>query len=389
VDAPSGVAVTRATPRLRDGLAWCLGLFFAGRIWLSVIGVVTTGWFPEPVAFGPGGGPAEPIIASAGLHNAWDGTLRWDAAWYLWIAEEGYGEGGARAAFPPAFPLATRALAWSTGAPPLAAALVVSNLACFGALLVLHALTRLDASEVTARRTTALLAAFPSAFFLWAPYPESSFLFLALLAFWFARTRRWPLAGLAGAAAALTKALGIAVAPALLVESRRGGDRRRALLAAGLVLAGVAAFPLFWALRGSPLEPFEAQALWRRNPTFPLFSLGRGIALGLEGLATWRGRYWTVDMVLSLVVVGALALGWRWLRPSYLVYGAICLLIPLTFAVPARPLLSMPRFALVIFPAFWVLAHQLRGRAYVGWLAVSGAAWSVLAMLFVNWRYVF
>jgi hypothetical protein len=58
-----------------------------------------------------------------------------------------------------------------------------------------------------------------------------------------------------------------------------------------------------------------------------------------------------VSLVAAAVVAGA-----RILPVSYVLYGAASLLLPLTASFPDRPLLSMPRFVAVIFPAFWVIA---------------------------------
>jgi hypothetical protein len=79
------------------------------------------------------------------------------------------------------------------------------------------------------------------------------------------------------------------------------------------------------------------------------------------------------------------------LRPSYSVYLWGGLLIPLTFVFEGRPLMSMPRFVLPLFPAFWGLSLGLERlripRAPV--LAVEAVALGILAVLTVNWYYIF
>ena len=79
------------------------------------------------------------------------------------------------------------------------------------------------------------------------------------------------------------------------------------------------------------------------------------------------------------------------LRPSYGVYLWGGLLIPLTFVFQDRPLMSMPRFVLPLFPAFWGLALGLerfripRSAA----LAAGAVGLGVLSVLTVNWYYIF
>ena len=50
------------------------------------------------------------------------------------------------------------------------------------------------------------------------------------------------------------------------------------------------------------------------------------------------------------------------LRPSYAVYAIASLLVPLCYWASFRPLLSMPRLVVVVFPAFWVLARATERR---------------------------
>src|ERR687895_411944 len=77
---------------------------------------------------------AEPLLAP---------LARWDAAWYLRIAESGYGGSDVRAAFFPLYPLLVRAVAAPFGASPgalLGAAYAVALAAFLGALVLLHRL---------------------------------------------------------------------------------------------------------------------------------------------------------------------------------------------------------------------------------------------------------
>ena len=81
---------------------------------------------------------AEPLLSP---------LARWDAAWYLRIAEAGYGGSDVRAAFFPLYPLLVRAVAAPFGASPealLLAAYVVSLAAFLGALVLLHRLVSLE-----------------------------------------------------------------------------------------------------------------------------------------------------------------------------------------------------------------------------------------------------
>src|SRR3954464_4548678 len=72
---------------------------------------------------------------------------RWDAVWYLRVAEPGYGESEARAAFFPLYPLLVRGLATPFGASPAAlllAAYAVALATFLAALTLLHRLVTLE-----------------------------------------------------------------------------------------------------------------------------------------------------------------------------------------------------------------------------------------------------
>ena len=64
-----------------------------------------------------------------------------------------------------------------------------------------------------------------------------------------------------------------------------------------------------------------------------------------------------------------------------------------TCALPisSRPLLSMPRFTVVIFPAFWVLADLIERRRLprTAVVAVLAGGLSLCTVLFVNWYHIF
>jgi hypothetical protein len=90
------------------------------------------------------------------------------------------------------------------------------------------------------------------------------------------------------------------------------------------------------------------------------------------------------------VLAGAVYVALRF-RPTYGLYVWASLLAPLSYIFAGRPLMSLPRFALPLFPVFWAFARwteKSRARQDVV-LLTSSALLSVLVLLFVNWYYVF
>ena len=393
--APSDRATDPATPRFRDGVPFCLGVFVAVRVLLSLIAVVgVRNHSPGADVVGAAGqGSEQP--ATSGWHNAFDGTVRWDAVWYIAIVRDGYEATGRDATFYPGYPIVARAVDRASPLGPTAAALLVSNVSFFGALVVLHALTRREFSDRLARRTVVLVAIFPTSFFFLAPYSESLFLLSSLLSFWWARRDRWVLAGLAAAFAAITRSIGIVLVPCLLLEafSKRPhtAELRTRVLGSLAPVVPLIAYALWWLGRtGDALRPFHAQASWMRSMTFPIFTLANALELGLRGIGDPVGIYWTGDLLLTAALLVPLTIAWRRLPLPYLAYAALSLLVPLTLPLPARPLVSVPRYMIVIFPAFWALALVIDRpvlRRIV--LLVSTAGFVIASLAFMNWGFLF
>jgi hypothetical protein len=276
----------------------------------------------------------------------------------------------------------------------LLAALLVSNLAFLGALLALFALTAEAFGERVAKRAIVVTAVFPTAFFFLAPYTESLFLFLSILAFREARHDRWGRVAVFGALAALTRSVGLLLVPALLLDAvlrrgRAGGRRAQVGRVAGA--AAIAIGPLSWfawwgLAHGNWLAPLDAQRQWGRELQPPWVSFGRAIELA------WSFQsYWLLDLLIVSLAIAGLALAIPALRPSEWTYGALSLLLPLVDPYWDRPLLSAPRFAVVVFPALWGLAAVGLGRALPRPLVTAALAggWVLCAVLFVTWQHLF
>jgi hypothetical protein len=181
----------------------------------------------------------------------------------------------------------------------------------------------------------------------------------------------------------------------MLIDALDQRSHRTAL--AGRVAASVAplvalaAYGLWWFERnGDLLEPVHAQDAWMRSLTLPPITLWNALRLGVEGIGDPRGIYWTADVVLALWVLIPVVIAWRRLAPPFLAYATLGFLLPLTYPLPARPLLSVPRFVIVIFPAFWAMALLLEGttRRRVVY-AASLAGFVIASVAFMNWGYLF
>lgn len=282
--------------------------------------------------------PANYLVSPLGPF--WDAWNKWDTRYFLEIAGSGYhSQFFSTAAWLPGYPLLIRLSGLTS--EPLINAILVANLCLLAALAMGWRLLRLDQTPEQASRSLVWLLTFPSAFLLSAPMSESAFLFFSLGAFWAARTRRWPVAGLLGAAAALTRPVGLLLGPALLCE--RPG--RRGLLWLSLIPLAQLGFCFylhqrigdFWGLIHMQRRAAHYVSGWVR--------LANG---------HWEGPQW-MGLIFAAVSLSLLALGWRKMRPSERVYSVLSLLLPLAHSL----WVSQMRLMLVVFPLFSRSAEAL------------------------------
>jgi mannosyltransferase PIG-V len=396
----------------RGGLVYCVKVFVGTRLFLAAIALIGVALLPDfshlsegirgqlpavPTPVSVPGWPAHAV--TPGWHNLFTAWERLDALWFLKIATHGYSKTDASAAFFPLYPALIAFFSFVFGGHPLAASLFVSNGAFLASLMVMYGLTRNElGSEEVARRAVLYTAVFPTAFFFLAPYSESLFLLLVLLSFWFARRRRWALAGVTGALGALTRNLGILLLPALAIEALhqwRGRGKEpvpvKELLWSVAPALGTAAYLLYWQVfSGDWLAPLHQQANWQRALANPLVTLGRGTQDALRYIGFYPGGYHTLDWLITVPVLAAGIYAVFRFRPSYGAYAAAALIVPLASMFAARPLIAYSRYALPVFPIYWAFARWTDGRraAHELVVAASAAFLGLMTLLFVNWYYV-
>jgi mannosyltransferase PIG-V len=351
---------------------------------------------------------------------------RWDAVWYLNIADSGYRGARARSAFFPLYPLAVRAggeLAGGSRAARLVAAYAVSLAAFLGALVLLYRLAALELGRRTATPTLLLLSLFPASLFFSAPYSESLFLLVSVGAFWAARTGHWGWAGACAAAAAATRSAGvlllIPLAVLYLIGPRKDRTERASLRrphrlrpdALWLLLAplGLLVYAGYLQLAtGEGLSFLDVQGAWYREFAGPMGGAWDGLKAAFEGArhllagstaelrysdaggdptrAAWMNLMLFASLVFTLVAcVGT----FRRLPLAYGLYAGSALLLPLSFPVGPQPLMSLPRFVAVLFPLFMWLGLVCEERRITDWVAGAFAlGLALFTAQFSTWLFI-
>jgi hypothetical protein len=394
--------------RKSTGVAFVLAVYAASRLFYLISGsllayLVPTSSFQRITLDMP-----------SGSMNIWS---HWDGEHYVTLAMGGYlhPPDNVSPAFFPLYPLLLRSFAELFGGPISKEALsvwgpLISLLFLPFALYFIYHIALEGWGERVARGTVLILALFPTTFFLNAAYTESLFLALSAGSMWAMRVKKDLLVAcvLAGFAAA-TRNVGIFLVVPLMYEWIKDVERFRwrgvyLLLAPG----GLFAYMVYlWVRFGDPLLFYSAQESWGRQATGPLDTASRAWGAAVEGagrlldpdlwahptlgnaanqLAGASNLFNLAFFVFAMVVLLA---GSRYLPLSLTIYGLLLVAPATLFGTPGSPLMGTPRYVLVAFPVFIVLALLFRNRVLLGgWLVVSTLLSLVLCGLFVSWRFV-
>jgi hypothetical protein len=431
----------RVSPAQMVAVRDCWRALWVSRVVVFVAGVGAV------VAFGVG--RARSAFDPAGITSGfgWLGdqlvapVARWDAVWYLVIAHYGYRPDlgfstASRTAFFPLYPLGVRGIS-DLGVPPIAAGVALSLVAFAAALYGIHRLSTLELKQLAggsrhagevARLAVLVTALAPMAFFFSAVYSESLYLALSVGVFWCARRGRWASAGALGALASATRSAGLVLVVPMLIlylygpREDREPDRparawwrpryavRRDVLWLAALPVGVLAYMAYLALAGgSALEPFHAQEVWNRHFAGPYVGVWDGARAAFDGvrqlLSFQRTHvYFGVaggspfvdaghNTMLFVFFLAAVPMTIGVLRRLPLAYGAYvlaALALPLSYPVAPQPLMSLPRFEVVLFPlAMWLgawLADRPRARLPV--LVVLALLMAFFVGEFATWHWV-
>jgi Mannosyltransferase (PIG-V) len=192
-----------------------------------------------------------------------------------------------------------------------------------------------------------------------------------------------------------------------------GGRRyklRRDFLWLGLVPAGLGLYMAYLALSGGDaVMPFHAQDVWGRHFAGPYLGVWDGAKAAFEGarqLLSLQHRHVYFPaapgspfvsaghnlllFAFLLAAVPALVGVLRMLPLAYGVYVLVALALPLSYPMTSQPLMSLPRFLVVLFPlsiwlAAWLAVHP---RARTPGLVLSALLMALFLAQFATWHWV-
>ncbi|HZU14516.1 MAG TPA: hypothetical protein VFB58_16880 [Chloroflexota bacterium] len=300
--------------------------------------------------------------------------FRFDARWYVDVAEHGYRYGAisqTNTNFFPLYPLLIRGAQVLTLGNPWFAALLVANAAFLAALLLLWSWADLKWDQQVALRCVLLTVAFPFAFFFAAPYAEPVFLALAVAAFYLAEQRRWGWAAAAAGFSAITRPVGVAVVAGLVVLALWRGDRRAAVKAALGILPFLGFVAYLWAVTGHPL----AFAVYHTAGWVPPH--GSVLHTVASQFHTRLSPFDRIDAALSAIFLLSGLFVWRMMGAGYGVLVLLGVFLPLT-----RSLAGMERYCAVLFPVFALWARRRNPFIQVSLFSLSLLALTIATVMF-------
>lgn len=301
-------------------------------------------------------------------------------------------------AFFPVFPFLARIFGFNGNY--LISGLLVANVAFIAALYFLYKLLLLDFKRKTVRLTIFILLFFPTAFFFGAYYTESVFLLLSVLVFYFARKGNFLLAALAALVASATRITGIFLWPALAIELYLyfGKSFKKMFRPETVLLAlpplGLVAFMKYQLLKtGNPIYFITSQPAFGSQRTINRIILIHQVIYRYLKMMIFVNHtnilFFTVtlEFVIAVGFLGLIIYGLNKLRPSYLLYVSLSYFLP-TFTGTFS---SVPRYVLVLFPLFALLAsvlEKLPDRYRKLYFAVSSLIGIVCIALFTRGYFV-
>jgi Mannosyltransferase (PIG-V) len=303
--------------------------------------------------------------------SPWTAFLsRWDGVWYANIAASGYRYNGNAVAFYPLYPLLSHGVASVTGLDIRLSLLIVSNIAAIMTVLALVRLLAAHLGDTATLSTIAFMSFFPTSFFLSAAYTESLSLLVSVGVFLLLKSRNIFVPAVLAGLGAATRAVGLVLVFVLIWQiwtRHRENLKVLTLEAAAAAIVGTSGLWLYmiyqWYEFGDAFAFAHVQAVWHGGTTlgqrfFSALTL-RPFSLRLESLDDLKELYFLLFMIL------AIASWWRLPLPLAIFTTGVLLVPYLTMSGGPNGFIGMPRYVIVAFPAFAVLASLCEQRPWL------------------------
>lgn len=250
--------------------------------------------------------------------------------------------------------------------------LIISNLSFFLALVIFYKVILLDFSEKIAKYSIFSLLLFPTSFYFGAVYTEGLFLLLSLATYFLYRKEKYLLSGLMGILMTLTRVYGVFVILMILIDLVRKKKKLKEIINKKIYwlfisLFGVVGYMLYLLRQYSdPFAFYNLQTIVGEQHQKGIVLLPQVFFRYLKILISSGFTWFSLNTTILEITTGVLFT----LIPAYILYNKVrpskvrsdfnrfgwgyISYILLGFLVPSAQgsFSSVPRYVLVIFPAF-------------------------------------
>lgn len=282
---------------------------------------------------------------------------RFDTNWYTAIAKRGYVYVADGIHFPPLYPLGIRIFS-AVFKNVFLSGLILSHLATLIVFKLLYDLFHSWGKSSLAQRGLMYFLVFPTSFYLFAAYTESLFLVTVLFSFQSMQKSEWQWAGFWTFCAILTRLTGVALFFPLvygLWKSRKNNKTSSAIF--GIFVAGFAVifyFALRYIIGVDSIIPTNEMVSWHVHIVFPWESFSYAFKMIFSGNAAYTD--W-LNLFIALGFLGIIFAGWKKIPLEYNLFMISTWLVITSRQVETMPLISVSRYVLTLFPAFFQLAE--------------------------------
>ncbi len=306
--------------------------------------------------------PIERIFPYYGLKpfpSAWMGIWqRFDTNWSISIAERGYGVIPGDIHFPPLYPflISLFRLVFRDG---FVAGMVVSGLAGVMCLKLLYDLfLSWGGDNRSATRGLIYFLVFPASFFLFGAYTEGLFIVAAVLALESLHRSQWIYAAVWVSCATLIRLQGLALFLPLIYflwQHKSTMSRYRALFCLFIAALGIVAYLVLRAAvpGGDNVIPLAESNLYA-HLAFPWDNFVSAFQTLAAGSMTHIDA---LNLLVALLFLGLIGGGWKHIPIEYSLYSVATYVLLTIRVVDTQPFNSMLRYALTLFPSFYVLGR--------------------------------
>ena len=296
--------------------------------------------------------PYKQVLYNSDLpHYIWS-FGNFDGVHYLGIAQSAYDKKFTQVFFP-LYPIFIKLFSFLTFGNYLFAALLVSNVVFLAALVLFFRMLSEIYDLKVAMWSVLFLMAFPTSYYFVSVYSESLFLFLTVSYFYLLYKERIIFAALLGAFASATRLVGV-----FLVFSIKPKVRIANILSLLIIPLGLLSYMSYLTIVfNKPFYFISAQQVFGQERSVQgIVLLPQVFWRYFKIITTTSGALLinaSFELISTIFVLVLLILAYKKVKGGWLVFSFLAVLLPTL----SGTLASMPRYILVAFPMYIILAQ--------------------------------